>query len=170
MVMDMEEKPQVLFSEKYSESVLAHFIKDKDYCTKADHFIKTTLSLEMHNLPHEIPCPCLVWKTKELPINSIKGDQLDTVRILALHNGKGLVEFIFNSGKYRYSICRLHSVHRIERTDHSLIVVTQNAVVPCSEIIIFGKYQLMYHLNIEGHKEVLELDKFLTRLRKEMLE
>ena len=167
--MEIEGRPNVLFCEKYDHSVLAHFIEDKDYSTKADHFIKNTMSPDTHNLPHEIPCSCMLWKTKELPINSIKGDQLDTVKMLALQNGKGLVEFTFNSGKYRYSICRLHSVHRIERTDYPLIVVTQNAVVPCSETIIFGKYQFTYRLNIEGYKEVQELDKFLTRLREAML-
>ena len=167
--MEIKEQPNVLFSEKYDHSVLAQFIGDKDYCTRADHFVKETLSSENHNLLHELPCHCLLWKTKELPINSIKGDHVDTVRMLALHNSKGLVEFTFNSGKCRYSICRLHSVHRIERTDYPLIVVTQNAVVPCSETIIFGKYQFMYRLNIEGYKEVQELDKFLTRLREAML-
>jgi hypothetical protein len=89
--------------------------------------------------------------------------------MLMLYEGKGLAEFVFNSGKCHYSICRLHSLHRIERTDYSLIVVTQNALVPCTEIIIFGKYQLMYRLSVEGHKEVEELDKFLVKLKDLML-
>ena len=89
--------------------------------------------------------------------------------MLALHNNKGLVEFTFNTGKYRYSICRLHSVHRMERMDYSLIVITQNAVVPCSEVVIFGKYQFTYRLSVEDHKEVEELDKFLAKMRDGML-
>jgi translation initiation factor IF-3 len=60
-------------------------------------------------------------------------------------------------------------MHRVEKTDYSLIVVTQNAVVPCTEIILFGKYQFSYRLSIEGHKEVEELDKFLTKLKESML-
>ena len=127
----MEEKISVMFSEKYDHNVLTHFIIDRDYCVKADSFIKTTLSAS-YPLPHEIPCACLFWKTRELPISEIKGNNVDTTRGLIIDEGKGLVEFVFNSTKYHYSICRLNSIHRIERTDYSLIVVTQNAVVPCA--------------------------------------
>jgi translation initiation factor IF-3 len=59
----------------------------------------------------------------------------------------------------------VHSLHRIERTDYSLIIMTQNAVVPCAEITIFGKYQFNYRLIMEGHREVEELDKFLVKLK-----
>ena len=166
--MENKEKTTVLFTEKYDHNVLTHFIADKDYCAQADNFIKKILS-DAHTLPHEIICDCLLWKTKELPLLSIKGDTVDTTRMLMLYEGKGLAEFVFNSGKCHYSISRLHSLHRIERTDYSLIVVTQNALVPCAEIIIFGKYQLMYRLNVEGHKEVEELDKFLVKLKDLML-
>ena len=166
--MENKEKTTVLFIEKYDHDVLTHFIADKDYCGQADNFIKKTLS-DAHILPYEIICDCLLWKTKELPLLSIKGDTVDTTRMLMLYEGKGLAEFVFNSGKCHYSICRLHSLHRIERTDYSLIVMTQNALVPCAEIIIFGKYQLMYRLSVEGHKEVEELDKFLVKLKDLML-
>jgi len=166
--MEQKEKFSVMFTEKYDHSVLTHFIADKDYCAKADNFIKTTLS-DSHTLPHDFTCDCLFWKTKELPLLAIKGDMVDTTRALIIYEGKGLVEFIFNSTKCHYSICRLHSIHRIERTDYSLIVVTQNAVVPCAEIIIFGKYQFSYRFSIEGHKEVEELDKFLAKLNGLML-
>ena len=166
--MERKEKPNVMFTEKYDHSILTYFIEDKDFCAKADHFIKKTLS-DSYTLPHEIACPCLLWKTKELPILSIKGDTVDTTRALMIYEGKGLVEFAFNSGKCHYSICRLHSIHRLERTDYSLIVVSQNAVVPCAEIIIFGKHQQIYRLNIEGHKEIEELDKFLTMLKELIL-
>ncbi len=166
--MERKEKITVLHTEKYDQSVLAHFIEDRDFCAKADHFIKKTLS-ESHTLTHEITCPCLFWKTKELPILSIKGDTVDTTRALMIVQREALAEFIFNSGKCHYSLCRIHSIHRIERTDYSLIVVTQNAVVPCAEIIIFGKYQFSYRLSIEGYKEVEELDKFLTKLKDSML-
>jgi translation initiation factor IF-3 len=71
--------------------------------------------------------------------------------------------------KCHYSVCRLNSVHRVERTDYSLIIVTQNTVVPCAEIIIFGKYQFSYRFSIEGHKEVEELDKFLAKLKTGMM-
>jgi translation initiation factor IF-3 len=57
----------------------------------------------------------------------------------------------------------------VERTDYSLIVITQNAVVPCAEIIIFGKYQFSYKLSIEGRKEGEELDKFLAKLKEAVL-
>jgi translation initiation factor IF-3 len=57
----------------------------------------------------------------------------------------------------------------VERTDYSLIVMTQNAIVPCAELIIFGKYQFSYKLSIEGHKEVEELDRFLNKLKEAML-
>jgi hypothetical protein len=164
----MEQKPGVMFSEKYDHNVLTHFIVDKDYCAKADSFIKTTLSAS-HPLPHEIPCACLFWKTRELPISEIKGNNVDTTRALIIDEGKGLVEFVFNSTKCHYSICRLNSIHRIERTDYSLIVVTQNAVVPCAEIIIFGLYQFSYRFSFEGQKEIEELDKFLVKLKDAML-
>ena len=166
--MESKEKTTVMFTEKYDHSVLSHFIEDKDFCAKADSFIKKTLS-DSHTLPHEIICDCLLWKTKELPLLSIKGDTIDTTRVMMLYEGKGLVEFVFNSGKCHCSICRLHSIYRVERTDYALIVFTQNAVVPCAEIIIFGKYQFMYRLSIEGHKEVEELDKFLAKLKELML-
>ena len=162
--MENKEKTTVLFTEKYDHNILTHFIVEKDYCAQADNFIKKTLS-DIYTLPHEITCDCLLWKTKELPLLSIKGDTVDTTRVLMLYSGKGLVEFVFNSGKCHYSLCRLHSLHRIERTDYSLIIVTQNALVPCAEIIIFGKYQFMYRLSVEGHKEVEELDKFLAKLK-----
>jgi hypothetical protein len=42
-------------------------------------------------------------------------------------------------------------------------------VVPCAEIIIFGKYQFSYRFSVEGHKEVDELDKFLAKLRTAMM-
>ena len=164
----MEEKTSITYADKYDHNVLTHFIIDKDYCAKADSFIKTTLS-EFHPLPHEIPCICLFWKTKELPLLAIKGDMVDTTRGLIIYEGKGLFEFVFNSTKCHYSFSRLHSIHRAERTDYSLIVVTQNAVVPCSDIIIFGKYQFSYRLSIEGHKEMEELDKFLSKLKESML-
>jgi len=166
--MERKEKTSVLFTEKYDRSVLAQFIEDKDYCDTADNFIKKTLS-DPHALPYEITSPGLLWKTKELPILSIKGDTVDTTRIMMIYEGKALVEFVFNSGKFHYSVCRLHSIHRLERTDYSLIIVTQNAVVPCAEIIIFGKYQFSYRFSIEGQKEVEELDKFLAKLRESML-
>jgi hypothetical protein len=166
--MERKEKLTVVFTEKYDHSVLAQFIGDIDFCATADHFIKKTLS-DSHTLPHEIICDCLLWKTKELPILSVKGDTVDTTRAMMIYEGKGLMEFVFNSGKCHYSICRLHSIHRLERTDYSLIVVTQNAVVPCAEIIIFGKYQQMYRLSVEGHQEVEELDKFLGKLNELML-
>ena len=166
--MEQKEKTTVMFTEKYDHNVLSHFIVDKDFCAKADNFIKKTLS-DSHTLPHEITCDCLFWKTKEVPILSIKGDTVDTTRALMIYEGKGLVEFVFNSTKCHYSICRLHSIHRIERTDYSLIVVTQNAVVPCAEIIIFAKYQFSYRFSFEGHKEVEELDKFLAKLKESML-
>ena len=166
--MENKEKTTVLFTEKYDHNVLTHFIAEKDFCAQADNFIKKILS-DAHPLPHEITCDCLLWKTKELPLLSIKGDTVDTTRMLMLWEGKGLAEFVFNSGKCHYSISCLHSLHRIERTDYSLIVVTQNALVPCAEIIIFGKYQLMYRLSFEGHKEIEELDKFLVKLKDLML-
>jgi len=73
-------------------------------------------------------------ETKELPLLAIKGDTVDTAKVLIIYEGKGLFEFVFNSTKCHYSICRLSSIHRVERTDYSLIIVTQNAVVPCAEI------------------------------------
>ena len=166
--MEQKEKTNAIYSDKYDHTLLTHFIIDKDYCAQADNFIKKTLS-DAHPLPHEITCDCLLWKTKELPLLSIKGDTVDTTRMLMLYEGKGLAEFVFNSGKCHYSLCRLDSLHRIERTDYSLIVVTQNTLVPCAEIIIFGKYQLLYRLSVEGHKEVEELDKFLVKLKDLML-
>ena len=166
--MEQKEKTNVMYSDKYDHTLLTHFIADKDYCAQADNFIKKTLT-ESHPLPHEIACDCLFWKTRELPIAAIKGDTVDTTRGLVIYEGKGLFEFVFNSTKYHYSFSRLHSIHRIERTDYSLIVVTQNTVVPWVEIIIFGKYQLAYRLSIEGHKEAEELDKFLTKLKEAML-
>jgi hypothetical protein len=166
--MEQKEKTNVMFTEKYDHSVLAHFIEDKDFCAKADNFIRKTLS-DSHTVPHEITCDCLFWKTKELPLLSIKGDTIDTTRAMMLYGGKSLFEFVFNSTKCHYSFARLHSIHRVERTDYSLIIVTQNAVMPCAEIIIFGKYQFIYRLSIEGHKEVEELDKFLAKLKELML-
>jgi hypothetical protein len=166
--MEQKEKTNVMYSDKYNHTFLMNFILDKDYCAQADNFIKKTLA-ESHPLPHEIVCDCLFWKTRELPIGAIKGDTVDTTRGLVIYQGKGLFEFIFNSTKCHYSLSRLHSIHRIERTDYSLIVVTQNAVVPCAEIIIFGKYQFSSKLSIEGHKEAEELDRFLTRLKESML-
>ena len=163
--MENKEKIAVMFTEKYDQNILAQFIVDKDFCTKADHFIETTLGSEPYHTSH----PCLLWKTKELPLLAIKGDTLDTVKMLTIYEGKGLVEFTFNSGKCHYTICQLHSIHRIERTDYSLIVVTQNAVVPCAEVIVFGKYHFNYRLTIEGYREVEELDKFLSILRAQML-
>jgi hypothetical protein len=166
--MEQKEKLNVLFTEKYEHNVLSHFIADREYCAKADSFIKTILS-DVHPAPHEITCDCLLWKTKELPLLAIKGDTVDTTRALMIYEGKGLFEFVFNSTKCHYSFCSLHSVHRVERTDYSLIIVTQNAVVPCAEIIIFGKYQFSYRFNVEGHKEVEELDKFLAKLKNAMM-
>ncbi len=166
--MENKEKTTVMFTEKYDHNVLTHFIMDKDFCAQADNFIKKTLSGSL-TLPHEIICDCLLWKTKELPLLSIKGDTVDTTRILMLYEGKVLTEFVFNSGKCHYSLCRLHSLHRIERTDYSLIIVTQNALVPCAEIILFGEYQFSYRFSFEGHKEVEELDKFLAKLKELML-
>jgi hypothetical protein len=146
---------------------LARFINDREYSTKADSYIKTTLS-DVHPSPHEITCDCLFWKTREIPLLNLKGDTVDTTRALIIYQG-GLYEFVFNSMKYHYSVCRLNSIHRVERTDYSLIIVTQNAVVPCAEIIIFGKYQFSYRFSIEGHKEVEDLDKFLAKLRTAMM-
>jgi len=166
--MEQQAKTNVICTGKYDHTLLTHFITDKDYCAQADNFIKKTLA-DAHPLPHEIACDCLFWKTRELPIAAIKGDTVDTTRALIINEGKGLFEFVFNSTKCHYSFSRLHSIHRVERTDYSLIVVTQNAVVPCAEIIIFGKYQFSYRLSIEGHKEVEELDKFLTKLKESML-
>ena len=166
--MEQKEKTNVIYSDKYDHTLLTHFIADKDYCAQSDNFIKKTLA-ESHPLPHDITCDCLFWKTRELPISTIKGDTVDTTRALIIYEGKGLIEFVFNSGKCHYSFSRMHSIHRVERTDYSLIVVTQNAVVPCTEIILFGKYQFSYRLSIEGHKEVEELDKFLTKLKESML-
>jgi hypothetical protein len=166
--MEQKEKTNVMYSEKYDHALLTHFILDKDYCAQGDNFIKKTLATS-HPLPHEITCDCLFWKTRELPIAAIKGDTVDTTRALIIYEGKDLFEFVFNSGKCHNSFSRMHSIHRVERTDYSLIVVTQNAVVPCTEIILFGKYQFSYRLSIEGHKEVEELDKFLTKLKESML-
>jgi hypothetical protein len=166
--MEQKEKINVLFTEKYDHSVLTHFIFDREYCIRADNFIKTTLS-DSHTLPHEITCDCLFWRTKELPLLAIKGDMVDTTRGLVIFEEKGLFEFIFNSTKCHYSICRLPSIHRFERTDYSLIVMTQNAVVPCAEITIFGEYQFSYRFSFEGHQEVEELDRFLEKLKDAML-
>ena len=47
--------------------------------------------------------------------------------------------------------------------------MTQNAVVPCAELILFGKYQFSYRFSIEGQKEVGELDKFMAKLREAMM-
>jgi hypothetical protein len=165
--MEQKEKLNVIFTEKYEHTVLLHFIADREYSAKADNFIKTTLA-DTHPTPHEIACDGLFWKTKELPLLALKGDMVDTTRSLMIYQG-GLYEFVFNSMKCHYSICRLHSVHRVERTDYSLIIVTQNAVVPCAEIIIFGKYQFSYRFSFEGHKEVEELDKFLAKLKTSMM-
>ena len=165
--MEQKEKINVMFTEKYEHNALARFINDREYSTKADSYIKTTLS-DVHPSPHEITCDCLFWKTREIPLLNLKGDTVDTTRALIIYQG-GLYEFVFNSMKYHYSVCRLNSVHRIERTDYSLIIVTQNAVVPCAEIIIFGKYQFSYRFSVEGHKEVDELDKFLEKLRTAMI-
>jgi hypothetical protein len=166
--LEQKEKITVMFTDKYDHTVLSHFIADRDYCAQADTFIKKTLA-NIHPAPHEIICDCLFWKTRELPMMTIKGDMVDTTRALMIYEGKGLVEFVFNSTKYHYSICRLHDLHRVERTDYSLIIVTQNAVVPCAEITIFGKYQFNYRLSMEGYKEVEELDRFLGKLRELML-
>jgi hypothetical protein len=165
--VEQKEKTNVMYSDKYDHTFLTHFIADRDYCAQANNFIKKTL-IYSHPLPHEITCDCLFWKTRELPISAIKGDTVDTTRALIIHEGKGLFEFVFNSTKCHYSFSRLDSIHRVERTDYSLIVVTQNAVVPCAEIIIFGKYQFSYKLSIEGHKETEELDRFLTKLKESM--
>src|SRR5271157_4853741 len=165
--MEQKEKINVMFTDKYEHSALARFINDREYSTKADSFIKTILS-DIHPAPHEITCDCLFWKTKELPLLAIKGDTVDTTRALIIEKG-GLYEFVFNSTKCHYSVCSLHSIHRVERTDYSLIIVTQNAVVPCAEIIIFGKYQFSYRFSVEGHKEVEELDNFLAKLNGLML-
>ena len=166
--MEQQVKTNAIYSDKYDHTLLTHFIIDKDYCAEADIFIKKTLT-ESHPLPHEIICDCLFWKTRELPIAAIKGDTIDTTRALIIYEGKGLFEFVFNSTKCHYSFSRLHAIHRVERTDYSLIVITQNAVVPCAEMIIFDKYQFSYKLSIEGHKEVEELDKFLNKLKESML-
>jgi hypothetical protein len=165
--MEQKEKINVLFTEKYEHSFLTHFINDREYCTKADSFIKTILS-DVQPAPHEITCGCLFWKTKEIPLLALKGDPVDTARALIVYQG-GLYEFVFNSMKCHYSICPLRSVHRVERTDYSLIIVTQNAVVPYAEIIIFGKYQFSYRFSVEGHKEMEELDKFLAKLKTAMM-
>jgi len=166
--MERKERPTVLFTEKYDRSVLAQFIADKDYCDTADNFIRKTLS-DPHALSYELTSPGLLWKTKELPILEIKGDMVDTTRVMLIYEGKSLVEFVFNSGKCHYSVSQLRSIHRLERTDYSLIVVTQNAVVPCAELILFGKYQFSYRFSIEGQKEVGELDKFMAKLREAMM-
>jgi hypothetical protein len=166
--MEPREKMNVLFSEKYDHNLLTHFILDRDYSVKADNFIKNTLS-GPHTLPHEITCDCLFWKTKELPLLAIKGDMVDTTRALMISEGKGLVEFVFNSTKCHYSICRLNSIQRVERTDYSLVVITQNAVVPCADVVIFGMYQSACRFSFEGAKEVEELDKFLVKLKEAML-
>ena len=166
--MEQQVKTNAIYSDKYDHTLLTHFIIDKDYCAEADIFIKKTLT-ESHPLPHEIICDCLFWKTRELPIAAIKGDTIDTTRALIIYEGKGLFEFVFNSTKCHYSFSRLHAIHRVERTDYSLIVITQNAVVPCAEMIIFDKYQFSYKLSIEGHKEVEELDRFLNKLKEAML-
>jgi hypothetical protein len=165
--MEQKEKINVMFTEKYEHSTLAHFINDREYSTKGDSFIKTILS-DVRPAPHEIACDCLFWKTKEIPLLALKGDTVDTTRALMIYQG-GLYEFVFNSMKCHYSVCPLRSVHRVERTDYSLIIVTQNAVVPCAEIIIFGKYQFSYRFSVEGHKEVEDLDKFLAKLKTAMM-
>jgi len=163
----MEYKLNVMFTEKYDHTELTHFIPERDFCAKADTFIRQTLA-GTQPVPLEIPCHCLFWKTRELPIAEIKGNNVDTTRALVIHE-KGLVEFVFNSGKCHCSISQIHSIHRIERTDSSIIIVTQNAVVPCADIIIFGMYQFSFRLSIEGQKEVEELDKFLHRLKESIL-
>jgi hypothetical protein len=165
--MEQKEKINLLFTEKYEHSVLAHFVNDREYSTKADSFIKTILS-DVHPAPYEIACDCLFWKTKEIPLLALKGDTVDTTRALLIYQG-GLYEFVFNSMKCHYSVCPLRSVHRVERTDYSLIIVTQNAVVPCAEVIIFGKYQFSCRFSVEGYKEVEELDKFLAKLKTAMM-
>lgn len=164
------ERSNLLFADRYSHGMLTQFIGAKDYATKADQFIKTIISPDPQNPPHEISGAYLIWKTKELPLNAIKGDPVDTIRMLALFSGRGLAEFTFNSGKCRYSICHLSTLLRLERTDYTQIIVTQNAVVPCSDIIIFGQNQFMYRLSVEGHREVQELDQFLERLKVGILE
>ena len=166
--MELKEKINVMYTDNYSHNILSHFIMDREYCAQADNFIKKTL-VNVNPLPHEIACDCLFWKTRELPMLTVKGDPVDTTRGLIIYEGKSLVEFVFNSSKCHYSVCSMHSLHCIERTDYSLIVVTQNAIVPCAEITIFGKYQFNYHLSMEGHKEVEELDKFLGKLKEQML-
>jgi len=165
--MEQKEKINLLFTEKYEHPVLARFINDREYSTKADTFIKTILS-DVRPAPYEIPSDCLFWKTKEIPLLALKGDPVDTTRGLIVYE-VGLYEFVFNSMKCHYSVCPLRSIHRVERTDYSLIIVTQNAVVPCSEIIIFGKYQFSCRFSVEGHKEVEELDKFLAKLKTAMM-
>ena len=165
--MEIREKINVLFSEKYDHNTLSHFIIDREYSVKADAFIKQTLSGAI--IAHEIRCDCLFWKTKELPLLSLKGDPVDTTRALVISEEKGLVEFVFNSTKCHYSFCRVDSIHRVERTDYSLVIVTQNALVPCAEIIIFGMYQFSYRFSFEGNREVGELDKFLEKLKKTMM-
>jgi hypothetical protein len=166
--MERKERPTVLYTDKYDRSFLAQFIIEKDYCDTADNFIRKTLS-DPHALSYELTSPGLLYKTKELPLLSIKGDSVDTTRVMLIYEGKSLVEFVFNSGKCHYSISPLHSIHRLERTDYSLIVVTQNAVVPCADIILFGKYQFSYRFSIEGQQEVEELDKFMAKLREAMM-
>jgi hypothetical protein len=166
--MEQKEKINILFTEKYDHNVLSHFIPDHEYCAKADIFIKQTLTA-VHPLPHEINCECLFWKTKELPLLALKGDLLDTTKALVISEGKGLVEFVFNSTKCHYSFCRLESLQRVERTDYQIIVISQGAVVPCAEIVIYGMYQTVYRISFEGHKEVEQLDKFLAKLKTAML-
>ena len=77
--MEQKEKINLLFTEKYEHPVLARFINDREYSTKADSFIKTILS-DVHPAPHEIACDCLFWKTKEIPLLALKGDPVDTTR------------------------------------------------------------------------------------------
>ena len=166
--MERKERPTVLYTDKYDRSFLAQFIIEKDYCDTADNFIRKTLS-DPHALSYELTSPGLLYKTKELPVLSIKGDMVDTTRVMLIYEGKSLVEFVFNSGKCHYSVSQLHSIHRLERTDYSLIVVTQNTVVPCADIILFGKYQFSYRFSIEGQQEVEELDKFMAKLREAMM-
>jgi hypothetical protein len=165
--MELKEKTNVLFTEKYEHSVLSHFITDREYAAKADTFIKQALS-DTRPVSHEIPGVCLFWRTKELPLLSVKGDLIDTTRALVIYENKLLLEFVFNSTKCHYSCCRIDTVQRVERTDYSLIVISQNAVVPCAEMIIFGMFQFSYRFSIEGHKEVEELDKFLGKLKTAM--
>ena len=69
--MEQKEKINELFTEKYEHNVLSHFIADREYCTKADSFIKTTLS-DIYPAPHEITCDCLFWKTRETPLLALK--------------------------------------------------------------------------------------------------